>query len=99
MASPDRVMTQEGPAKFNRVVSGIIEHLCARPDHQPSEDVAEPVIMYAGAWSYCPSGSAEGHDWRATGGRTLATVREWLGRPRMVGLEDAAKSRESAVTG
>jgi hypothetical protein len=45
------------------------------------EDVANPVIRYAERWGYCPAGDAEEHDWRATGGRTLGTVREWLGRP------------------
>jgi hypothetical protein len=64
-------------------MSGVIEHLCASPEHQPAEDAASPVIIYANKWGYCPAGAADGHDWRATGGRTLATVREWLGRPPM----------------
>ena len=68
-------------------MSRIIEHLCARPEHQPPEDVADPVIAYAGSLGYCPSGAVEGHDWRATGGRTLGTVREWLGRATAVGPE------------
>jgi hypothetical protein len=59
----------------------IIEHLCAEPRHQLPEDVAEPVITYLGKCGYCPAGAAEGHDWRATGGKTLGTVREWLNRP------------------
>jgi hypothetical protein len=62
-------------------VSAVIEHLCANPDHQVPEDVETPVVLYAGRWAYCPAGVATGHDWRATGGKTLATVRDWLGRP------------------
>ena len=62
-------------------VNAVIEHLCASPEHQPLEDDASPVILYAGRWGYCPAGATDGHDWRATGGRTLGTVREWLGRP------------------
>ncbi len=59
----------------------VIEYLCASPEHQLAEDVTSPVVSCASAWGYCPAGVAEGHDWRATGGKTLATVREWLGRP------------------
>lgn len=59
----------------------IIEHLCAKPDHQVPEDVGNPVIRQADGWGYCPAGASDGHDWRATGGKTLATVRDWLGRP------------------
>jgi hypothetical protein len=62
-------------------VKVVIEHLCASPAHQVPVDVRTPVIPYAGRWAYCPAGEADGHDWRATGGKTLATVREWLGRP------------------
>ena len=61
-------------------MSGVIEYLCARPEHQPAEDAAEPVVVYAGRLAYCPLGATDGHDWRATGGKTLPTVREWLGR-------------------
>jgi hypothetical protein len=66
---------------LNQGVSDLIEHLCANPAHQPPEDVTSPVIMYADRWGYCPAGAVDGHDWRATGGHTLATVRDWLGRP------------------
>ena len=59
----------------------MIEHLCARPEHQLPQDVGSPIVLHYGAWAYCPAGSVNDHDWRATGGRTLATVREWLGRP------------------
>jgi hypothetical protein len=45
------------------------------------EDVARPVIRHAEQWGYCPAGATADHDWRATGGKTLATVRDWLGRP------------------
>jgi hypothetical protein len=68
----------------------IIEHLCAQPEHQVPEDVAQPVITYMGKWGYCPAGAAEGHDWRATGGKTLGTVRDWLGRPAIVERRDEA---------
>jgi hypothetical protein len=78
-------------------VNGVIEHLCARQEHQLPEDVASPVIVYAGKWGYCPAGPVDGHEWRATGGRTLATVREWLGRPPTVERDDEAKSLEGAV--
>ena len=61
-------------------MSGVIEYLCASADHQPPEDAAEPVVVHAGCLAYCPLGAADGHDWRATGGKTLPTVREWLGR-------------------
>jgi len=66
------------------LVNTVIEHLCASQEHQPPEDAATTVIRYADRWGYCPAGAADGHDWRATGGRTLATVREWLGRPAVV---------------
>ena len=82
---------------FNGAVSGIIEHLCATPEHQPPEDVARPVILYAGRWGYCPAGAVDGHDWRATGGRTLGTVREWLGRPPMARPEEVAKILDGAA--
>jgi hypothetical protein len=74
----------------------VIEYLCASPDHQLPQDAPSPVILDAGRWSYCPAGLADGHDWRATGGRTLATVREWLGRPPMVEPADTAKLRGAA---
>jgi hypothetical protein len=67
----------------------VIEFLCAQVDHQIAEDVADPVMVHAGVGAYCPSGaSSDDHDWRGTGGRTLPTVREWLGRPdgRLLGL-------------
>jgi hypothetical protein len=60
------------------------------------EDAETPVIVYADRWGYCPAGAADGHDWRATGGRTLATVREWLGRPITVHHRDQAKSADGA---
>jgi hypothetical protein len=62
-------------------MSSVIEHVCASPEHQLPEDVADPVIRYAERSGYCPAGETDGQDWRATGGRTLGTVREWLGRP------------------
>jgi hypothetical protein len=80
-------------------VNAVIEHLCASQAHQVPEDVASPVIGYAGSWGYCPAGAAEGHDWRATGGRTLATVREWLGRPPTVERDDEAYVLKSGVGG
>jgi hypothetical protein len=66
----------------------VIEYLCAHPAHQIAEDVADPITLYNGVGAYCPSGASADHDWRATGGRTLPTVREWLGRPdgRLLGL-------------
>lgn len=75
------VMTLRTVECVNGPVIAIIEHLCASEEHQVPEDVANPIVAHAGAWGYCPAGAAEGHDWRATGGKTLATVREWLGRP------------------
>ena len=68
----------------------VIEYLCASPAHQLPVDVSTPVIPYAGRWAYCPAGEAAGHDWRATGGKTLATVREWLGRPLSVVRDEEA---------
>lgn len=78
-------------------MSAIIEHLCASQEHQIPEDVASPVIAYAGSSAYCPAGAADGHDWRATGGRTLATVREWMGRPPVVDRRDDARLLKSGV--
>jgi len=83
MASPARVATG-GPARCPLPLVAVIEHLCAKPEHQLPQDVGSPVVLHAGAWAYCPAGAADDHDWRATGGRTLATVREWLGRPSPV---------------
>ena len=71
--------SQETPA-FNRTVSGVIDYLCTSEAHQVPEDAPSPVIACEGGRGYCPAGAAEGHDWRATGGRTLTTVREWMGR-------------------
>jgi hypothetical protein len=71
-------------ARCSLPLVAVIEHLCAKPEHQLPQDVGSPIVMYAGAWGYCPAGAADDHDWRATGGRTLATVREWLGRPSPV---------------
>jgi hypothetical protein len=62
-------------------VSLVIEYLCASQEHQSPEDAPNPLIIHEGACGYCPAGVAADHDWRATGGKTLATVREWLGRP------------------
>ncbi len=61
-------------------MAAVIDYLCASEQHQVSEDAANPVISFDGGRGYCPAGAALGHDWRATGGRTLATVREWMGR-------------------
>ena len=80
-------------------MNAVIEHLCANQEHQLPADVASPVIAYADRWGYCPAGVAEGHDWRATGGRTLATVREWLGRPPTVERDKESKTPESTVRG
>ena len=66
--------------RFNEAMSGVIEYLCASPDHQPPEDAPQPLVIYAGSFAYCPLGADAGHDWRPTGGKTLTTVREWLGR-------------------
>jgi len=66
-------------------MSGVIDYLCASQEHQVPEDAPSPVIAYDGGRGYCPAGAAAGHDWRATGGRTLATVREWMGRLVTVG--------------
>ena len=65
-------------------MSGIIEHLCAEPSHQLAEDAPDPVIVYLSKLAYCPAGAVEGHDWRATGGKTLGTVRDWLARPPLI---------------
>lgn len=70
-------------------MNAVIEHLCASPAHQLPDDVESPIVTYAGRWAYCPAGVAEGHDWRATGGKTLATVRDWMGRPAAAGHDDA----------
>ena len=83
MASPTRVATRR-PAQCPLRLVAVIEHLCAKPEHQLTQDVGSPVVLHAGAWAYCPAGATDDHDWRATGGRTLATVREWLGRPTVV---------------
>lgn len=72
-------------------MQAVIEHLCANPVHQVPVDVENPVIQHAGRSAYCPLGrEADGHDWRATGGKTLATVREWLGRPASAVHDDEA---------
>ena len=66
---------------LNRTVSGVIDYLCASDEHQVPDDADDPLVRHDGAWGYCPAAAVTGHDWRATGGRTLATVREWMGRP------------------
>jgi hypothetical protein len=70
---------------FNGAVAAIVDYLCASEEHQVAEDAASPVIRCDGGWGYCPAGAPSGHDWRATGGRTLATVREWMRRPVTIG--------------
>ena len=65
-------------------MSPVIEHLCAKAEHQIPCDVADPLVKHAGTWGYCPAGVTGDHDWRETGGKTLTTVREWLGRPEGV---------------
>ncbi|HEV2010893.1 MAG TPA: hypothetical protein VGS17_07700 [Candidatus Limnocylindria bacterium] len=64
-------------------MSHVIEHLCAKAEHQIGRDVSDPLIRHAGTWGYCPAGLSDDddHDWRETGGKTLTTVRQWLGRP------------------
>jgi len=62
-------------------MAAVIDYLCIRPDHQLPEDAAAPVVVCDAGRGYCPAGGAEGHEWRATGGRTLATVRDWMRRP------------------
>ena len=79
------------------LMNGVIEHLCAREEHQVPKDVASPVIAYAGSWAYCPAGAVDLHDWRATGGRTLATVREWMGRPPAVQRDDDTDALKGAL--
>lgn len=69
------------PVVIDSTDSNLIEYLCAKPVHQVVEDVGSPVIMYADRWGYCPAGAVDGHDWRETGGKTLAKVRELLSRP------------------
>jgi hypothetical protein len=61
-------------------VSLVIEYLCASEEHDSTTDAPNPLIMHEGGCGYCPAGASEGHDWRATGGKTLTTVREWMGR-------------------
>jgi len=73
-------MTPLETPEFNRAVGGVIDYLCASEEHQVQEDAPSPVIACDGGRGYCPAGAVTGHDWRATGGRTLATVREWMGR-------------------
>jgi hypothetical protein len=62
-------------------VAGIIEYFCSNPAHRPTRDADAPLLVYDGGAGYCPAGDVGGHEWCATGGRTLATVREWLARP------------------
>ncbi|MEA2661540.1 MAG: hypothetical protein QOH08_1112, partial [Chloroflexota bacterium] len=57
---------------------------CAKAEHQVPRDAPDPLIKIAGTWGYCPAGPLGDHDWRETGGKTLPTVREWLGRPEGV---------------
>jgi hypothetical protein len=73
-------MTEPGTLGIHCVVTGVIDYLCASEAHHLPEDAASPVIEFDGGRGYCPAGASEGHDWRATGGRMLATVREWMGR-------------------
>ena len=67
--------------RWNGIVAAIIEYLCTREEHQVAADAPDPIVAHDGGLGYCPAGVADGHDWRVTGGRTLATVREWMRRP------------------
>ena len=63
-------------------MTGVIEYICTNPEHRPPQDAPDAVFEHAGVLAYCPLAGTEDHDWRATGGKTLTTVREWLGRPK-----------------
>lgn len=77
-------------SEFNAAVTGVIDYLCASEAHHVPVDAASPVIVFDGGRGYCPAGASEEHDWRATGGRTLATVREWMGRSVTAGATQAS---------
>ena len=62
-------------------MSRIIEYVCTNVEHWPPHDVESPFDTHAGTLGYCPMGVTGGHDWCATGGTTLPTVRDWLSRP------------------
>jgi hypothetical protein len=62
-------------------VTAAIDYLCVSEKHQVPEDAVNPVIRHDGGWGYCPAAAAAEHDWYASGGWTLATVREWMKRP------------------
>ena len=89
---------RQGRGERSPTVNAVIEHLCANPTHQIPEDVATPLVVHGDRWGYCPAGSVDGHDWRATGGKTLATVREWLGRPSAADSPVTARSGSSSPT-
>jgi hypothetical protein len=84
-------MTSQAPANFNCAVTGVIDYLCASEAHRVPVDAASPVIAFEAGRGYCPAGASDGHDWRATGGRTLATVREWMGRPMNAAAPQASQ--------
>ncbi|MEA2662235.1 MAG: hypothetical protein QOH08_1807, partial [Chloroflexota bacterium] len=50
-------------------MSHVIEHLCAKAEHQVPRDAPDPLIKIAGTWGYCPAGPLGDHDWRETGGK------------------------------
>jgi hypothetical protein len=64
------------------VMNDRIDYVCVHRDHQGSEP-NDAVTMHQDRWAYCPSGAAERHEWRPTGGMSLDHVKRFAG-PRPV---------------
>jgi hypothetical protein len=56
-----------------------VEYFCSRPEHQGAEP-NDALTMHRDRWAYCPSGKSDGHDWRATGGKSLDEVKRFGAR-------------------
>lgn len=53
------------------LVNNRIDFVCVRPEHQTALP-REALTMHEELWAYCPSGAKPPHEWKATGGVTLA---------------------------
>ena len=68
---------------------------CVAPEHRrPSaEDTLDKLTIVKGEWAYCSRGlSAEGHEWKSTGGEDYLTFVRRVGHFAS-GSEDHARAR------
>ncbi len=51
-----------------------IAYECVAPSHQAGRSCEDRLTIHERQWAFCPyCAQAEGHEWKATGGRPLFT--------------------------